>query len=67
MLKRPTAPATLALLSAGLFGISTPLAKLLVSAMPPLMLAALLYLGIRNLVWVSGFMAVVALISKDGF
>ena len=24
-------------------------------------------LGIRNLVWVSGFMAVVALISKDGF
>ena len=23
--------------------------------------------GIRNLVWVSGFMAVVALISKDGF
>lgn len=45
MLKRPTAPAALALLSAGLFGISTPLAKLLVSAMPPLMLAALLYLG----------------------
>ena len=25
------------------------------------------YSGIRNLVWVSGFMAVVALISKDGF
>jgi hypothetical protein len=24
-------------------------------------------MGIRNLVWVSGFMAVVALISKDGF
>lgn len=39
------APVPLALLSAALFGISTPLAKLLVGAMPPLMLAALLYLG----------------------
>lgn len=26
-----------------------------------------LFVGIRNLVWVSGFMAVVALISKGGF
>ena len=34
-----------ALLSAALFGASTPLAKLLVGAMPPLALAGLLYLG----------------------
>ena len=38
-------PIKLALLSAGLFGISMPLAKLLVGEMPPVMLAALLYLG----------------------
>lgn len=36
---------TTALLSAALFGLSTPLAKLLVSGVPPLLLAALLYLG----------------------
>ncbi len=42
-----------ALLSALLFGISTPLAKLLVGAIAPLMLAGLLYLGsgIGLLVW----------------
>src|SRR5919204_1892239 len=34
-----------ALLSAALFGASTPLAKLLVGAMAPLALAGLLYLG----------------------
>lgn len=34
-----------ALLSAALFGASTPFAKLLVGAMPPLALAGLLYLG----------------------
>lgn len=34
-----------ALLSAALFGLSTPLTKLLVSGVPPLLLAALLYLG----------------------
>lgn len=34
-----------ALLAAALFGASTPLAKLLLGEMPPLMLAGLLYLG----------------------
>ena len=34
-----------ALLSAGLFGASTPLAKLLLGEVPPLVLAAILYLG----------------------
>src|SRR6266850_4384176 len=34
-----------ALLSAALFGASTPLAKLLVGTVPPLALAGLLYLG----------------------
>lgn len=34
-----------ALASAALFGASTPLAKLLVCALPPLPLAGLLYLG----------------------
>ena len=34
-----------ALLSAVLFGISTPLAKVLVGTVPPLMLAGLLYGG----------------------
>jgi drug/metabolite transporter (DMT)-like permease len=34
-----------ALLSAGLFGSSTPLAKLLLGEIPPLVLAAILYLG----------------------
>ena len=36
---------TTALLSAALFGISTPLAKLLLGETPPLVLAGLLYLG----------------------
>jgi len=39
------APAAVVLLAAALFGASTPLAKLLVGAMPPLLLAGLLYLG----------------------
>ena len=34
-----------ALASAALFGVSTPLAKLLVGAIPPLLLAGLLYAG----------------------
>src|SRR5260221_8349260 len=34
-----------ALLSAGLFGASTPLAKLLLGTLTPLMLAGMLYLG----------------------
>jgi drug/metabolite transporter (DMT)-like permease len=38
-------PATAAIAAALLFGASTPLAKLLVGAMPPLLLAGLLYLG----------------------
>jgi drug/metabolite transporter (DMT)-like permease len=38
-------PAISALAAALLFGASTPLAKLLVGAMPPLLLAGLLYLG----------------------
>ncbi len=42
---RPPLGATLALLSAALFGASTPLAKLLLDDMDPLMLAGLLYLG----------------------
>jgi len=37
--------ALLALLAAVLFGISTPLAKLLLGSFPPLLLAGLLYLG----------------------
>ncbi|HUW50503.1 MAG TPA: EamA family transporter [Sulfuricella sp.] len=37
--------ALLALLAAALFGVSTPLAKLLLSSSPPIMLAGLLYLG----------------------
>jgi drug/metabolite transporter (DMT)-like permease len=37
--------ATSALLAALLFGVSTPLAKLLVGEVPPLLLAGLLYLG----------------------
>ena len=37
--------AALALLAAALFGASTPLAKLLIGAMPPQWLAGLLYLG----------------------
>ncbi len=38
-------PILLGLASAALFGVSTPLAKLLVGTTPPLWLAALLYLG----------------------
>lgn len=38
-------PATAAIAAALLFGASTPLAKLLVGAMPPLLLAGLLYLS----------------------
>ena len=34
-----------ALLSAALFGVSTPAAKVLLDAMPPALLAGLLYLG----------------------
>lgn len=37
--------AWLALASAALFGVSTPLAKLLLDAVPPVLLAGLLYLG----------------------
>ncbi|MCE5181687.1 MAG: DMT family transporter [Betaproteobacteria bacterium] len=37
--------ALLALLAAALFGVSTPLAKLLLGSSPPIMLAGLLYLG----------------------
>lgn len=36
---------TYALLSAALFGASTPLAKLLLGDIPPLLLASILYLG----------------------
>src|SRR5580765_1090286 len=45
-----------ALLSAALFGASTPLAKLLLGATSPLLLAGLLYLGagIGLLVWLRG-------------
>jgi len=41
----PRGAAVLALASAALFGMSTPLAKLLTGAIPPLMLAGLLYAG----------------------
>ena len=37
--------ALLALLAAALFGVSTPLAKLLLVSSSPIMLAGLLYLG----------------------
>src|ERR1044072_3965111 len=45
-----------ALLSAALFGASTPLAKLLLGSTSPLLFAALLYLGagIALLVWLRG-------------
>jgi len=42
---RLSAPVLAALAAAFLFGISTPLAKVLSSALPPLLLAGLLYLG----------------------
>ena len=38
-------PIPIALISAALFGVSTPLAKLLIEALPPVALAGLLYLG----------------------
>jgi len=45
-----------ALISAGLFGASTPLAKILVGTTSPLMLAGLLYLGagVGLLIWLRG-------------
>jgi len=45
-----------ALLSAALFGASTPLAKLLLGATSPLLLAGLLYLGagVGLLIWLRG-------------
>lgn len=42
---RNTAPAFFAVASAALFGLSTPLAKLLLGETPPVALAGLLYLG----------------------
>src|SRR5262245_20223306 len=52
-----------ALLSAALFGASPPLAKLLVGAIHPLMLAGLLYLGagIGLLAWLRGRLKPIAL------
>jgi hypothetical protein len=41
----PRAAVLFALASAALFGASTPLAKMLLGAVPPLLLAATLYLG----------------------
>src|SRR5438046_1898221 len=41
----PVAAIAYALISAALFGASTPLAKLLLGELPPLLLAALFYLG----------------------
>lgn len=42
---RPSAPVIAALAAAFLFGVSTPLAKLLSAQVPPVLLAGLLYLG----------------------
>src|SRR5207247_643968 len=51
----PVAAIAYALISAALFGVSTPLAKMLLGELPPLLLAGLLYLG-RGL----GMLAIVA-------
>ena len=44
-MKRPVAGVVYALAAAALFGASTPLAKLLVGRVEPVLLAGLLYLG----------------------
>src|SRR5207302_10511213 len=51
----PVAAIAYALISAALFGASTPLAKLLLGELPPLLLAALLYLGsgLGLLAWIT--------------
>ena len=45
MVKDPWSPTGYALLSALLFGISTPLSKILVGDIPPVLLVSFLYLG----------------------
>ncbi|CAN5280374.1 DMT family transporter [soil metagenome] len=45
MKQRPLSPILFALAAAGLFGASTPLAKLLVGRVDPIMLAGLMYFG----------------------
>src|SRR2546428_393815 len=51
----PVAAIAYALISAALFGASTPLAKLLLGELPPLLLAGLLYLssGLGLLAWIA--------------
>src|SRR5437773_12384040 len=51
----PVAAIAYALISAALFGASTPLAKILLGELPPLLLAALLYLGsgLGLLAWIT--------------
>ena len=51
----PIAAIAYALISAALFGASTPLAKLLLGELPPLLLAGLLYLGsgLGLLAWIT--------------
>jgi drug/metabolite transporter (DMT)-like permease len=44
--------ALLGLLAAGLFGVSAPLAKVLLGSVPPVLLAGLLYLGAAAGLWV---------------
>ena len=51
----PVAAIAYALISAALFGASTPLAKMLLGELPPLLLAGLLYLGsvLGLLAWIA--------------
>src|SRR5437016_11574890 len=51
----PAVAIAYALISAALFGASTPLAKMLLGELPPLLLAALLYLGsgLGLLAWIT--------------
>src|SRR5713226_10699760 len=51
----PVAAIAYALISAALFGASTPFAKLLLGELPPLLLAGLLYLGsgLGLLAWIA--------------
>ncbi|TMI05193.1 MAG: EamA family transporter, partial [Betaproteobacteria bacterium] len=51
----PVAAIAYALISAALFGASTPLAKMLLGEVPPLALAGLLYLGsgLGLLAWIA--------------
>lgn len=44
-MKNRTSPILIAILAASLFGISSPISKLLLEEIPPYLMASLLYLG----------------------